>query len=66
VEVRQLFGAVLTPEGLAHLSYPEEEISAVLLCRPPEALRLAAGPEAAAGLLASLQDLVGWLSHRQS
>ena len=62
VEVRQLFGAALTPGGLARLTYPEEEVSAVLLCRPDEALRLAAGPEAAAGLLGSVRELVAWWS----
>lgn len=66
VEVRQLFGAVLTPTGLARLSYPEEEISAVLLCRPAEALRLAAGPEAAAGVLASVRELITWWQGRLS
>lgn len=60
VEVRQLFGAVLTPAGLARLTYPEEEISAVLLCRPAEALRLAAGPEAASGVLGSVRELTEW------
>lgn len=60
VEVRQLFGAVLTAAGLARLTYPEEEISAVLLCRPPEAQRLAAGSEAAAGLLGSVRELTAW------
>jgi len=59
-EVRQLFGAVLTPAGLARLTFPEEEISAVLLCRPAEALRLAEGPEAAAGLLGSVRELADW------
>jgi isopentenyldiphosphate isomerase len=66
VEVRQLFGAVLTPEGLARLSYPEDEISAVLLCRPAEALRLAAGPEAAAGALGSVRELTEWWAGRAS
>jgi isopentenyldiphosphate isomerase len=64
VEVRQLFGAVLTTQGLAELSYPEEEISAVLLCRPEEALRLAAGPNAAAGLLASVTEFAAWRAGR--
>jgi isopentenyldiphosphate isomerase len=64
VEVRQLFGARLTAAGLARLTYPEEEISAVLLCRPAEALRLATGLEAASGLLGSVQELATWWEQR--
>lgn len=64
VEVRQLFGAVLTPEGLVRLSYPESEISSVLLCRPAEAQRLAASPDTAAGAAASVREFAAWLSHR--
>lgn len=64
VEVRQLFGAVLTPAGLARLSYPEDEISGVLLCRPAEALRLTGGPEGAAGAAGSVADLTAWLASR--
>ncbi len=65
VEVRQLFGAVLTPGGLARLSYPEEEISGVLLCRPAEALRIAAGPEGAAGAAGSMADFAAWLATQE-
>jgi isopentenyldiphosphate isomerase len=64
LEVRQLFGAVLTPAGLARLTYPEVEISAILLCRPAEALHVAAGPQAAAGVLGSVGELVGWWERR--
>lgn len=64
VEVRQLFGAALTSAGTARLTYPEEEISAILLCRPAEALRLAAGPEAASGVLGSVRELADWLEGR--
>lgn len=60
VEVRQLFGAVLGPAGLAALAYQETELSGVLLCRPADALESLRGPDAAAGALESLRDLLAW------
>lgn len=64
IEVRQLFGGVLTAPGMAALQYPEEEISGILLCRPAEALRQLEGPEGAAGARASMREFTAWLQGR--
>ncbi len=47
VEVRQLFGGVLSAEALAHLYLQEEEVSGVFLCSRAEARRLQALEESA-------------------
>jgi 8-oxo-dGTP pyrophosphatase MutT (NUDIX family) len=61
VEVRQLFGGKLTPVGMAELSYQEEELAGILLCRPVDAEALLAGPNAAAGAADSLRDFLEWV-----
>lgn len=62
VEVRQLFVGMLTTEGMAELKYQEEELAGILLCYPMDAAALLSGPNAAAGALDSLRDLLEWLS----
>ncbi|MGV3722562.1 MAG: NUDIX domain-containing protein [Actinomycetota bacterium] len=61
VEVRQLFGGKLTPAGAAELSYQEEELAGILICRPADAMALLAGPDAAAGAADSLRDFLEWV-----
>jgi 8-oxo-dGTP pyrophosphatase MutT (NUDIX family) len=61
VEVRHLYGGILTPTGVAALSYQESELAGILLCRPADALALLRGPNAAAGALDSLRDFIAWL-----
>lgn len=61
VEVRQLYGGVLTALGVAELCYAEEELAGLLLSRPADALALLRGPTSAAGALESLRDFIAWL-----
>lgn len=60
VEVRQLYGAILTPRGLGALRYSDEELSGILLCRPGDAANLVRGPGVAAGARESLLAFLDW------
>jgi isopentenyldiphosphate isomerase len=64
VEIRQLFGGMLTDQGVGELRYQEEELAGILLCLPADAELLLSGPAAAKGALCSLRDLLAWRSGR--
>lgn len=65
-EVRALFAATLTAEGLAALRPCPEELSGILLCTQEEAWALLEQGPVASGLRCSGPLYLGWLMHRSS
>jgi isopentenyldiphosphate isomerase len=63
-EVRQIFVATLTPEGLAQIKPDFEELSGVYLCNVEEAWDLLAREPVASGLRYSLPRYLDWLARQ--
>jgi isopentenyldiphosphate isomerase len=65
-EVHQLYGATLTPEGLASLKPDPEELSGLYFCPAEEAWDMLAREPIAAGLRFSLPRYLDWLAKQTS
>jgi len=62
-EVRQIFGATLTGEGLARLRFSDQEVAGILLVTPETAWDILARENVASGLRYSLPRYLDWLEH---
>jgi len=65
-EVRQIFVATLSPEGLAALNPDPQEVAGVALFPPDEAWDLLARQPVASGLRHSLPRCLDWLARRRA
>jgi isopentenyldiphosphate isomerase len=63
-EVRQIFAATLTGEGLARLQFPDNEVAGILLVTPETAWDILAREPVASGLRYSLPRYLDWLEQQ--
>lgn len=63
-EVRQVYGATLTGEGLAKIRFVDGEASGLLMVAPETAWNMLAGENIASGLRYSLPRYLDWLEKR--
>jgi isopentenyldiphosphate isomerase len=63
-EVRQIFAATLTGEGLSRLHFPDNEVTGLLLVTPDKAWEMLAREPIASGMRYSLPRYLDWLEQR--
>jgi isopentenyldiphosphate isomerase len=65
-EVRQIFAATLTGQGLANLHFPDNEVSGLLLVTPETAWSLLEHERIASGMRYSLPRYLDWLAQLEA